>query len=254
MDILLSYPLLVFCTSLSYQEAAAELEHKTYFPCFIASDHPPLSVLCFFKDASFQAVLLLAFLSFVVALAGACMPQPTVASAVVGVDLGQAGGYPLVAWISLGGVVLCLTGTEAIFADLGHFSAMISASFSFVKQSMALAYFPSVRIVHTSNKNEGQIYFPNIYLLLCPACIFVTAFFTATTIMGIAYGIAVVEVLLFQHGGFLSLAFSAGMPVMVKKLPSGAEDILGGIKKSVVMAGSLTLERWAMARIKHRSR
>ncbi|KAL6008194.1 Potassium transporter 5, partial [Asimina triloba] len=114
-----------------------------------------------------------------------------------------------------------------------------------------------------------------------------------TAIMGIAYGIAVVEVLLviscmlilillmirkqllfialfavifvspklayfssmmykFQHGGFLSLAFSAHMPVLVKKLPSGAEDILGGIKKSVVMAGSLALEHWAMARIKHR--
>ncbi|KAG8371347.1 hypothetical protein BUALT_Bualt13G0078300 [Buddleja alternifolia] len=26
------------------------------------------------------------------------------------------------AWISLGGVVLCITGTEALFADLGHFS------------------------------------------------------------------------------------------------------------------------------------
>ncbi|KAL5991527.1 putative metal-nicotianamine transporter ysl12 [Asimina triloba] len=119
-------------------------------------------------------------------------------------------------------------------------------------------------------------------------------FFTATAIMRIAYGIAVVEVLLvtscmlililimiwkqllfialfavifvspklayfssmmykFQHGGFLSLAFSARMPVMVKKLPSGAEDILGGIKKSVVMAGLLAMEPWAMARIKHRS-
>ncbi|XP_024544122.1 putative potassium transporter 12 isoform X2 [Selaginella moellendorffii] len=27
-----------------------------------------------------------------------------------------------VAWISLGGIVLCITGTEAMFADLGHFS------------------------------------------------------------------------------------------------------------------------------------
>lgn len=25
-------------------------------------------------------------------------------------------------WISLGGVVLCITGAEAMFADLGHFS------------------------------------------------------------------------------------------------------------------------------------
>ncbi|XP_008775247.2 potassium transporter 5-like [Phoenix dactylifera] len=29
---------------------------------------------------------------------------------------------PKEAWISLGGVVLCMTGTEAMFADLGHFS------------------------------------------------------------------------------------------------------------------------------------
>ncbi|KAH0468022.1 hypothetical protein IEQ34_003055 [Dendrobium chrysotoxum] len=29
---------------------------------------------------------------------------------------------PKAAWISLGGVVLCMTGTEAMFADLGHFS------------------------------------------------------------------------------------------------------------------------------------
>ena len=26
------------------------------------------------------------------------------------------------AWVSLGGVVLCITGTEAMFADLGHFN------------------------------------------------------------------------------------------------------------------------------------
>jgi KUP system potassium uptake protein len=26
------------------------------------------------------------------------------------------------AWVSLGGVILCITGTEAMFADLGHFN------------------------------------------------------------------------------------------------------------------------------------
>ncbi|OMO72817.1 potassium transporter [Corchorus olitorius] len=35
------------------------------------------------------------------------------------------------AWVSLGGVVLCITGTEAMFADLGHFSVRaIQMSFS----------------------------------------------------------------------------------------------------------------------------
>ncbi|KAI6677292.1 hypothetical protein NL676_038088 [Syzygium grande] len=37
------------------------------------------------------------------------------------------------AWISLGGIVLCITGTEAMFADLGHFNVQaIQISFSFL--------------------------------------------------------------------------------------------------------------------------
>ncbi|KAJ4818897.1 Potassium transporter [Rhynchospora pubera] len=163
------------------------------------------------------------------------------------------------AWISLGGVVLCMTGTEAMFADLGHFSvrsiqiafaglvypclicayvgqaaylsvvpndvsdafykstpemvywpmftvavlasiiasqAMISATFAIVKQSMALGCFPRVKVVHTSNKHEGQVYIPEINFLLLLACIFVTALFKDTTNIGNAYGIAVVAVML----------------------------------------------------------
>ncbi|ERN06736.1 potassium transporter 5 [Amborella trichopoda] len=34
----------------------------------------------------------------------------------------SASSNPKQAWISLGGIVLCMTGTEAMFADLGHFS------------------------------------------------------------------------------------------------------------------------------------
>ncbi|KAJ3671934.1 hypothetical protein LUZ60_008013 [Juncus effusus] len=166
---------------------------------------------------------------------------------------------PKEAWISLGGVVLCMTGTEAMFADLGHFSvrsiqiaftglvypclicayvgqaaylsihpqdvseafykstpdmvywpmfvvavlasiiasqAMISATFSIVKQSMSLGCFPRVRVVHTSNKHEGQVYIPEINFLLMLACVFVTASFKDTTSIGNAYGIAVVAVML----------------------------------------------------------
>ncbi|XP_052173077.1 putative potassium transporter 12 isoform X2 [Diospyros lotus] len=122
------------------------------------------------------------------------------------------------AWSALGGCVLCITGAEAMFADLGHFSvpsiqiaftsvvfpclllaymgqaaylskypssaerifydsipegffwpvfviatiaaiiasqAMISASFSCIKQSMALGCFPRLKIVHTSRRLIG---------------------------------------------------------------------------------------------------
>ncbi|PKA57759.1 Potassium transporter 5 [Apostasia shenzhenica] len=165
---------------------------------------------------------------------------------------------PKEAWISLGGIVLCMTGTEAMFADLGHFSvrsiqiafsglvypclicayvgqaaylsifpndisdafyksvpvsvywpmfvvavmasviasqAMISATFSIIKQSMALGCFPRVRVIHTSHKHEGQVFIPEINFFLLLACVFVTASFKETTNIGNAYGIAVVAVM-----------------------------------------------------------
>ncbi|XP_077229251.1 potassium transporter 5-like [Tasmannia lanceolata] len=45
-------------------------------------------------------------------------------------------------WISLGGIVLCITGTEAMFADLGHFSVMaVQISFTtIVLPSLLCAY------------------------------------------------------------------------------------------------------------------
>ncbi|KAK3417906.1 hypothetical protein EUGRSUZ_H03891 [Eucalyptus grandis] len=161
------------------------------------------------------------------------------------------------AWISLGGVILCLTGSEALFADLGHFNilsirlssclvvfpsiiltyfgqaaylrkhaedvastfyssipktvywptfviavmaaiiasqAMISATFAIVKQSLALGCFPTVKVVHTSRKHEGQIYIPEVNTLLMLACVGVTLGFKTTLKLGNAYGIAVIFV------------------------------------------------------------
>jgi len=158
-------------------------------------------------------------------------------------------------WISLGGIVLCITGNEAMFADLGHFSvrsiqisftgliypslicayggqaaylskfpndvsrafyksipapvywpmfvvavlaaiiasqAMISATFSILKQAMYLGCFPSIRVVHTSAKYAGQVYIPEINYFLMVACVLVTVSFKNTIMLGNAYGIAVV--------------------------------------------------------------
>ncbi|KAL2510389.1 putative potassium transporter 12 [Forsythia ovata] len=163
------------------------------------------------------------------------------------------------AWSALGGCVLCITGAEAMFADLGHFSvpsiqiaftvvvfpclllaymgqaaylmkhpdsantifyesvpdrlfwpvfviatiaaiiasqAMISASFSCIKQSMALGCFPRLKIVHTSRKLMGQIYIPVINWFLMFMCIIVVAAFRSTSDIANAYGIAEVGVML----------------------------------------------------------
>ncbi|KAL3654093.1 putative potassium transporter 12 [Castilleja foliolosa] len=163
------------------------------------------------------------------------------------------------AWSALGGCVLCITGAEAMFADLGHFSvpsiqiafttvvfpclllaymgqaaylikhphsasrifyesvpegvfwpvfvlatiaaiiasqAMISASFSCVKQAMALGCFPRLKIIHTSRKLMGQIYIPVINYFLMVMCIIVVAVFRSTTQIANAYGIAEVGVMI----------------------------------------------------------
>ncbi|XP_061986390.1 putative potassium transporter 12 isoform X2 [Populus nigra] len=163
------------------------------------------------------------------------------------------------AWSALGGCVLCITGAEAMFADLGHFSvesiqiaftcvvfpclllaymgqasnlmkypdsasrifydsipeslfwpvfviatlaamiasqAMISATFSCVKQAMSLGCFPRLKIVHTSRKLMGQIYIPVINYFLMIMCIVVVSIFRRTTDIANAYGIAEVGVMI----------------------------------------------------------
>ncbi|XP_058072093.1 probable potassium transporter 11 isoform X1 [Magnolia sinica] len=162
-------------------------------------------------------------------------------------------------WASLGGIMLSITGTEALFADLSHFpvlavqiaftvvvfpclllaysgqaaylmkntdhvsdafyrsipdgiywpmfiiataaacvasQATISATFSIIKQALALGCFPRVKVVHTSKKFLGQIYIPDINWVLMILCIIVTAGFRNTSQIGNAYGTAVVIVML----------------------------------------------------------
>ncbi|XP_020590509.1 potassium transporter 8-like [Phalaenopsis equestris] len=165
-------------------------------------------------------------------------------------------------WMSLGGILLCITGSEAMFADLGHFSqlsiqiaftsmvypalilaymgqaaylsqhhiiesdyrigfyvsvpeklrwpvlaiailaavvgsqAVISATFSIIKQCSALGCFPRVKIVHTSSRFCGQIYIPDINWILMLLCLAVTTGFRDTKRLGNASGLAIITVML----------------------------------------------------------
>ncbi|XP_073046130.1 potassium transporter 4-like [Primulina eburnea] len=161
-------------------------------------------------------------------------------------------------WISLGGVLLAITGTEAMYADLGHFTsfsirlafvfvvypclvvqymgqaaylskhissiptsfydsiprvvfwpifviatlaaivasqAIISATFSIVKQCHALGCFPRVKVVHTSKQIYGQIYIPEINWIMMILTLAVAIGFQDTTTIGNAYGLAVMSVM-----------------------------------------------------------
>ncbi|KAH7532541.1 hypothetical protein FEM48_Zijuj04G0031100 [Ziziphus jujuba var. spinosa] len=165
-------------------------------------------------------------------------------------------------WMSLGGILLCITGSEAMFADLGHFSqlsikiaftfvvypslilaymgqaaylskhhviesnyrigfyvsvpekirwpvlaiailaavvgsqAIITGTFSIIKQCSALGCFPRVKIIHTNSKIHGQIYIPEINWTLMLLCLAVTIGFRDTKRMGNASGLAVITVML----------------------------------------------------------
>ncbi|XP_021822984.1 potassium transporter 4 [Prunus avium] len=161
-------------------------------------------------------------------------------------------------WISLGGILLSITGTEAMFADLGHFTALsirlafafiiypclvvqymgqaaflskhptsihysfydsipdpvfwpvfvvatlativgsqavITATFSIIKQCHALGCFPRVKVVHTSKHIYGQIYIPEINWILMILTLAITIGFQDTTLIGNAYGLACMMVM-----------------------------------------------------------
>ncbi|KAL6603805.1 hypothetical protein ACP70R_044166 [Stipagrostis hirtigluma subsp. patula] len=165
-------------------------------------------------------------------------------------------------WMSLGGILLCVTGSEAMFADLGHFNqlsiqiaftcmvypalilaymgqaaylcqhhimesdyrigfyvsvpgklrwpvlviailaavvgsqAVITGTFSMIKQCTSLGCFPRVKIIHTSAKVHGQIYIPEINWILMILCLAVTIGFRDTKHLGNASGLAVITVML----------------------------------------------------------
>ncbi|TKY69847.1 Potassium transporter 6 [Spatholobus suberectus] len=165
-------------------------------------------------------------------------------------------------WMALGGILLCITGSEAMFADLGHFTqlsikiaftsvvypslilaymgqaaylskhhniekdyhfgfyvsvpdklrwpvlviailaavvgsqAIITGTFSIIKQCSALSCFPRVKVVHTSSKIHGQIYIPEINWLLMLLCLAATICFRDTKRLGNASGLAVITVML----------------------------------------------------------
>ncbi|WOL13604.1 hypothetical protein Cni_G22374 [Canna indica] len=165
-------------------------------------------------------------------------------------------------WMSLGGILLCITGSEAMFADLGHFSqlsiqiaftsmvypslilaymgqaaylskhhiiesdyrigfyvsvpeqirwpvlaiailaavvgsqAVITGTFSIIKQCSSLSCFPRVKVIHTSSKVHGQIYIPEINWMLMMLCLAVTVGFRDTKRLGNASGLAVITVML----------------------------------------------------------
>lgn len=66
--------------------------------------------------------------------------------------------------------------------------ALISASFSIIRQSIALGCFPRVTMKHTSEKYEGQVYSPEVNYFLMITCILITYGFKGGPQIGQAFG------------------------------------------------------------------
>lgn len=157
-------------------------------------------------------------------------------------------------FLALGSVVLALTGSEALYADMGHFGrppiraawfcvvlpalllnyygqagiiiskpeavdnplfrmapswmlyplvvlatiatviasqSLISGSYSLTMQAIRLGYLPRLKVVHTSDHAQGQIYIPAVNWALMLACIALVIGFQSSSALAAAYGLAV---------------------------------------------------------------
>ncbi|XP_020577149.1 potassium transporter 25-like [Phalaenopsis equestris] len=84
----------------------------------------------------------------------------------------------------------------AILAAVVGSQAVITGTFSIIKQCSALGCFPRVKIIHTSPKFIGQVYIPDINWILMILCLAVTIGFRDTKRMGNASGLAIITVML----------------------------------------------------------
>ncbi|KAG5624370.1 hypothetical protein H5410_009588 [Solanum commersonii] len=84
----------------------------------------------------------------------------------------------------------------AILAAVVGSQAIITGTFSIIKQCSALGCFPRVKIVHTSSKIHGQIYIPEVNWTLMVLCLAVTIGFRDTKHISNASGLAVITVML----------------------------------------------------------
>ncbi len=85
--------------------------------------------------------------------------------------------YPLVA----------LATMAAIIAS----QALISGAFSLTRQAIQLGYCPRLNIDHTSAKEVGQVYLPQVNWALMVATVLIVVGFRSSTNLAAAYGIAV---------------------------------------------------------------
>jgi KUP system potassium uptake protein len=79
----------------------------------------------------------------------------------------------------------------ATLAAIVASQALISGVFSLAQQAVHLGYSPRLTIVHTSEREYGQIYVPEINVALMVGTLLIVIGFRSSSALGSAYGIAV---------------------------------------------------------------
>ena len=84
--------------------------------------------------------------------------------------------------------------------------ALISGTFSVVRQAIQLGYLPRMEIIHTSAHSEGQIYLPWVNRAMLLAVIAVVLGFGSSSNLAIAYGVSVTGTMIISTLLLLILA------------------------------------------------
>ncbi len=109
--------------------------------------------------------------------------------------------YALVPGWALYPMVVVAT-TAAIVAS----QALISGAFSLTRQAVQLGYSPRVTIIHTSAKELGQIYIPQVNQALWLGCIALVLGMRSSSNLAAAYGIAVTGTMIITTLLFYTVA------------------------------------------------
>jgi KUP system potassium uptake protein len=123
------------------------------------------------------------------------------------------------AWGQLPMVILATVAT--IIAS----QAVISGTYSVIHQAWRLGLFPPLRLIHTSEDREGQIYVPAINVLLAIAVIAVTVGFRGSAALASAYGIAVTTTISITTIVYIAWSWSHSRRItarIVANLPKAA--------------------------------
>jgi KUP system potassium uptake protein len=112
--------------------------------------------------SAFGPVMLVWFITIAVLGARGIAREPSVLRALDPLDaLSYVGRQPWIAFVSLGAVVLCITGVEALYADMGHFGRVpiATAWLAVALPSLVLCYFGQGAVILDDPRTAANPFF-----------------------------------------------------------------------------------------------